>query len=106
MSFARAFVALVVIATLYGCGNSTQRTFQNQQVNDSNALTATEVQAVWQAAAASVNAPLVIAVVDRPGNVLVVVNTPGAPATGMGNFGTTPPRGRSCSRSRAYRGFL
>ena len=93
MSFARAFVALVVIATLYGCGNSTQRTFQNQQVNDSNALTATEVQAVWQAAAASVNAPLVIAVVDRPGNVLVVVNTPGAPATGMGNFGTTPPAG-------------
>lgn len=89
MSFARAFVALVVIATLYGCGNSTQRTVANQETNDSNVLTAADVTAVWQAAAASVSDALVIAVVDRPGHVLAVVTKPGAPTTATGNFGAT-----------------
>lgn len=89
MSFARALVALVLIATLYGCGNTTSRVVANQETNDSNTLTAADVQAVWQTAAASVNDALVIAVVDRAGNPLTVVNKPGAPATAIGNFGMT-----------------
>jgi len=35
----------------------------------------------------SVNAPMVVAVVDRGGNILAVFETTGAPATGIGNFG-------------------
>ena len=42
------------------------------------------------AAVQAVNVPIVIAVTDRLGNILAVFNTNGAPATGAGNFGTTP----------------
>ncbi len=40
-----------------------------------------------QNAVLSVNAPLVVAVSDRSGVVLAVFQTPGAPATALGNFG-------------------
>jgi uncharacterized protein GlcG (DUF336 family) len=50
-------------------------------------LTAADVQSVVQNAAASVNAPMVIAVTDRVGNILAVFQTPGAPATATANFG-------------------
>lgn len=50
-------------------------------------LSISEVQAFVQAAVTSVNAPMVVAVVDRPGNILAVFKTAGAPATAMGNFG-------------------
>jgi uncharacterized protein GlcG (DUF336 family) len=51
-------------------------------------LTAADVQLVVQNAAASVNAPIVIAVTDRQGNVLAVFRKPGAPVTAAANFGT------------------
>jgi uncharacterized protein GlcG (DUF336 family) len=50
-------------------------------------LTAGDVQSVVQNAAASVNVPMVIAVVDRQGNILAVFQTPGAPSTATANFG-------------------
>src|SRR5512133_147913 len=50
-------------------------------------LSATEVDTIVQNAVVSVNVPLVVAVSDRSGTVLAVFQTPGAPATGIGNFG-------------------
>ena len=52
-------------------------------------LSAADVNSVVQQAAQSVNVPLVIAVVDRLGNVLALLAEPGAPATAQGNFGRT-----------------
>ncbi|MGH7960194.1 MAG: hypothetical protein ACRERD_00015, partial [Candidatus Binatia bacterium] len=49
-------------------------------------LSADEVRTILTAAAASLDVPLVIAVVDRVGNVLGVLRKPGAPATVTGNF--------------------
>jgi uncharacterized protein GlcG (DUF336 family) len=49
-------------------------------------LTAADVQAVVASAASSVDAPTVIAVTDRVGNILAVFRKPGAPATAIGNF--------------------
>ncbi len=54
-----------------------------------NVLTAAEVQSIAQAAAASVNVPLVIAVSDRRGAILTVYQTAGAPTTAVSNFGKT-----------------
>ena len=51
------------------------------------ALSATEVDQVVHSAVQSINAPLVIAVVDRTGAILSVFQTAGAPATSTGNFG-------------------
>ena len=51
------------------------------------ALTSTDVQAVIQSAAKSINAGMVVAVTDRQGDVLGVYQTPGAPATSVGNLG-------------------
>ncbi len=50
-------------------------------------LTATDVEAVVQHAAASLNAPLVVAVTDRQGHILAVFRKHGAPATATANFG-------------------
>jgi uncharacterized protein GlcG (DUF336 family) len=50
-------------------------------------LTASDVQSVLQSAAQSLNAGMSIAVTDRQGNILGVFQTPGAPATSIGNFG-------------------
>jgi uncharacterized protein GlcG (DUF336 family) len=52
-------------------------------------LTAADVQAVVQSAVMSVDAPMVVAVVDRGGNILAVFETPNPPATAIGNFGNT-----------------
>jgi uncharacterized protein GlcG (DUF336 family) len=57
-----------------------------QQTNV-NQLTAADVQAVVQAAAASVNVPVAVAVTNRQGNILAVYVKPGTPATSIGNFG-------------------
>jgi len=52
-------------------------------------LTAADVATVVQNAVLAVDAPMVVAVVDRPGNILAVFATPGAPTTAIGNFGNT-----------------
>lgn len=55
------------------------------------ALTATDVQNVVQSAATAVDAPIVIAVTDRGGNILGVFQKTGAPATSVGNFSAPAP---------------
>jgi len=50
------------------------------------ALSAADVTAVVQAAAQAVDAPYVVAVVDRMGNPLAVFSKTGAPAQAIGNF--------------------
>ena len=67
MHFARAVCRTSADRRLYGCGNIQHPTAAPPAPNTAT-LTATDVQAVWQAAAASVNDALVIAVVDRAGN--------------------------------------
>ncbi|MGA2979320.1 MAG: heme-binding protein [Terriglobales bacterium] len=54
-------------------------------------LTIADVTTVVQNAVMSVNAPMVVAVADRAGNILAVFDTPGAPTTSVGNFGQTVP---------------
>lgn len=50
-------------------------------------LAASDVSAVVEDAVQAVNAPMVVAVADRAGNILAIFDTPGAPATTIGNFG-------------------
>lgn len=52
-------------------------------------LTAADVTAVVQNAVKSVNVSMTVAVADRAGNILAIFDTPGAPATAMGNFSQT-----------------
>lgn len=52
-------------------------------------LTAANVTTVVENAVKSVNVPMVVAVADRAGNILAIFDTPGAPATTLGNFGQT-----------------
>jgi len=52
-------------------------------------LTSADIEKVIQQAAASVNAPMVIAVTDRQGDILAIYRKPGAPATAKANFGMT-----------------
>jgi uncharacterized protein GlcG (DUF336 family) len=53
-------------------------------------LTSADVSNVVQGAVTSVNAPMVVAVADRAGNILAVFATPGAPTTST-NLGQTVP---------------
>ena len=70
---------------LTACGGSTSAPPPPPPVVASG-LSATDVDTVIQAAALSVDAGMVIAVVDRGGKILAVAETPGAPASGVGNF--------------------
>src|SRR5580658_9413478 len=54
-------------------------------------LSISDVTTVVQNAVTSVNAPMVVAVADRAGNILAVFETPGAPITSIGNFGQVVP---------------
>ncbi len=57
----------------------------------SGVLTAADVNSIVQAAAASVNVPLVIAVTDRSGNTLAIYKKANAPVTAIGNYGIVEP---------------
>ena len=81
---------ILVSLTLLSCSGSgpatpppppAQPTFQP--------LTSAEVQAMVNRAAGVANVPMVIAVVDRSGNILAVFRKTGAPVTATGNFGVT-----------------
>lgn len=70
-----------------------------------NVLTQAEVQSIAQAAAASVNVPLVIAISDRRGVILAVYQSTGAPTTAVSNFGKTVPadeQAAALARTAAY----
>lgn len=90
MKAREAFGQLLFAVSLTGCGNVTGN-HPAQTTTEVASLAATDVQAVVQSAANSVADPLVIAVVDRPGNVLAVYRLPGSPDTAIGNFGATVP---------------
>ncbi len=80
---------MVGSAVCMGCGGGVNAPPAAQQTTQVAALTSTDVQAVVQAVASSVSDPLVIAIVDRPGNILAIFTKPGAPTTGVGNFSAT-----------------
>jgi uncharacterized protein GlcG (DUF336 family) len=84
-------VAAAVILVMVGCGGTSSTTPPTVPPPASVApLSATDVQNIVQAAASAANVDtMVIAVVDRGGNVLGVFRKPAAGATDMGNFSTT-----------------
>jgi uncharacterized protein GlcG (DUF336 family) len=72
-----------------GCGGGQAVTVPSPPSPPLTGLTAAEVQSVVQNAATSVDAPVVVAVTDRGGNILAVFQKTGAPATSNGNFGVS-----------------
>jgi len=86
--FVAAAAGLLLLAALMtGCGGALTPTPPPAAAPVT--LSAADVNAVVEQAAQSVNVPLVIAVVDRLGNILALLVEPGAPATAPGNFGQT-----------------
>ena len=85
-------VACALLASWLSCGGgSSGGSGSAPQNSDPPAsgptpLTASDVTNVVQNAVESVNAPMVVAVADRAGNILAIFDTPGAPATTIGNF--------------------
>ena len=82
-----AALLLLLAPLMVSCGGALTPTPQPAVVPVT--LSAADVNSVVQQAAQSVNVPLVIAVVDRLGNILALLVEPGAPATTQGNFGQT-----------------
>ncbi|MGC2112212.1 MAG: heme-binding protein [Candidatus Korobacteraceae bacterium] len=96
-SLLSACSALLVVSLACGGGSSSSGTSlaaggdpPAPPAPATSSLTAAQVDAVVHAAVQSVNVPIVVGVTDRLGNILAVFATNGAPATGSGNFGTTP----------------
>jgi uncharacterized protein GlcG (DUF336 family) len=91
---------------MFGCGGAgIPVTAPSPATSPSNQLSAADVQAIVKAAAESVDAPFVIAVTDRGGNILGVYRKTGAPATTAGDFGSTVPTDElavSLARTGAY----
>lgn len=77
---------VVALAWCAGCG-SVGAPPPAQQTTQVAALTGADVQAIVQASVTSVSDALVVAVVDRVGNVLGVYRKANAPTTAAGNFG-------------------
>jgi len=92
----RAFsgLALVVCAAVLpclSCGGGASPSSNSQAPPVETPLTVSDVTNVVQNAVQSVNAPMVVAIADRSGNILAIFETPGAPTTSTGNFGLTVP---------------
>jgi uncharacterized protein GlcG (DUF336 family) len=89
----KQLLALVAVATALiqcGCGGaSSHHSDLDRPETVANQLSSADVQNVVQNAATSVNAPFVIAVTDRGGNILAVFRKTGAPPTAVGDFGAT-----------------
>jgi uncharacterized protein GlcG (DUF336 family) len=84
-------VAGALAVLLIGCGAGvTHPSSTPPATGTATPLSVSDVQNIVQAAAQAANVTtMVIAVVDRGGNVLGVYREPNAPATATGNFGTT-----------------
>lgn len=81
-------LAVILGALLAGCGGGTSTSVVTPPAPPVAALSAVDVQNIVQAAAqAADSTSMVIAVVDRGGNVLAVYRKPGAGASATGNFG-------------------
>ena len=81
-------ICVIAAIALSSCGGGSASS-SPQSVTPPEPLTSADVQSVINAAALSVNVPIVVAVTDRLGNVLAVFDVPGAPTSGVGNFGNT-----------------
>jgi uncharacterized protein GlcG (DUF336 family) len=81
-------LCLSLVWLLIGCGSGSMNAIPPVPPSPALTLSAADVDSIVQAAAKSV-APstMVIAIVDRPGNVLAVYRKPGASTTVTGNFG-------------------
>jgi uncharacterized protein GlcG (DUF336 family) len=86
------FVVFCVAAST-GCGGGVNAPPPAQQTTQVQFLDSTEVDAAVKAAAASVNAPMVISVVDRGGNILALYAKANAPSMALANFKQTFPAG-------------
>jgi uncharacterized protein GlcG (DUF336 family) len=85
ISFACAFMLFVCVA---GCGGVAGGLTSVTSPSPTPNLTAADVTALLQAAAQAADPnTMVIAVVDRAGNILAVYRKPAAPALSTGNFG-------------------
>jgi uncharacterized protein GlcG (DUF336 family) len=83
-------IAAALTVLLVGCGGVTSTPATPPPVASTALLGALDVQNIVQAAAqAAQSTTMVIAVVDRGGNVLAVYREPGASSTAIGNFGAT-----------------
>ena len=85
----RISIALFALFLASCGGGSTPAGAPSPVTSPGNQLTAADVQAIAQRAAASVSASVTIAVTDRGGNILGVYVKPGTPATSSGDFSTT-----------------
>jgi uncharacterized protein GlcG (DUF336 family) len=83
-------IAVSLTFLLIGCGGTVNSGNPPGPPGPPAALSAADVQNIVEAAATAADPPtMVIAVVDRAGNVLAVYRKPGAGATATGNFGAT-----------------
>jgi uncharacterized protein GlcG (DUF336 family) len=80
-------IAGVLALLLVSCGSGSITAVSPPPVATVQPLQVADVQKFVQAAVNSVNADMVVAVVDRAGFVLGVFRTQNAPATSLGNFG-------------------
>ncbi len=83
-----AGIASALAMLLVGCGGGTSAPVAPPPIPAVQALQVTDVQNIVTTAVSSVNAEMVVAVVDRAGFVLGVFRTQNAPATTTGNFGS------------------
>jgi uncharacterized protein GlcG (DUF336 family) len=79
--------AVVLLCLSCGGGNKSSSSNAADPPSTTTPLSATDVTNVVQNAVMSVNQPMVVAVVDRAGNILAVFETAGAPVTSIGNLG-------------------
>jgi len=84
-------VAIVLCLSCGGGGSTPSSSNATDPPSTATSLSVTDVNNVVQNAVMSVNAPMVVAVADRAGNILAVFKTTGAPTTSIGNFGETVP---------------
>jgi len=82
--------ASVLLGLSCGGGSASSTSGPSDPPPAATPLSVTDVTNVVQNAVASVNAPMVVAVADRAGNILAVFQTAGAPPTGT-NLGQTVP---------------
>src|SRR6266446_4202881 len=82
-------IAGTLVLLLFGCGGGSSAPVVPPPIPAVPALQSVDVQNIVTAAVNSVNADMVVAVVDRAGFVLGVFRTQNAPATSIGNFGQT-----------------
>src|SRR6202167_6263967 len=86
-----SLVAFAAALLCLSCGGGSSSSSLPDPPPAATPLSIADVTNVVQNAVTSVNAPMVVAVADRAGNILAVFETPGAPTASIGNFGQPVP---------------